>query len=607
MKKKLLYVILLIASISIITSCGPGDNKGTNTKGGNKVDLIVHNATVYTVDNKFSKAEAFAIRDGKFVAVGTSKEILGKYTSQNKLDLQGKPVYPGFFDAHCHFYRYGLGLRQVDLVGTSSFAEIVNKLVAFRKQNPDQPWLMGRGWDQNDWQVKEFPNKDTLDQLFPDVPVFLTRVDGHAALVNQKAFDLAGVKAGDKIDGGLVETKNGGLTGILVDNATDLVNTKIPEATRAEQEKALLDAQKNCFAVGLTSVVDAGLSRNTIELIDEMQKAEQLKMRVYAMVSATKADLDYYLAKGKIKTDRLNVRSVKVYADGALGSRGACLLHPYYDKADQQGFLLSSPKKLDSLVKVISNKGFQINTHCIGDSANRLLLDIYGKYLKGENDLRWRIEHAQVVSFADMEKFAQFKVIPSVQPTHGTSDMYWADERLGPERVKTAYAFKDLLKKGGLLAIGSDFPVEHINPMYGFHAGVARQDAKNYPKGGFQVENAISREEALKGMTIWAAFSSFEENEKGSIEVGKMADFVVTAKDLMTAPKIELRNLKVTHTFVAGEKVFELQENQKLSEKLELKGERRLKAKFKKQYLKRFLASRKRKNKSKTTLKTQYQ
>ena len=457
---------------------------------------------------------------------------------------------------------------------------------------------MGRGWDQNDWEVKEFPTKDTLDKLFPDVPIFLTRVDGHAALVNQKAFDLAGVKAGDNINGGLVEVKNGKLTGILVDNATDLVSAKIPGATKAEQEKALLDAQKNCFAVGLTSVVDAGLSRNTIELIDEMQKAKRLKMRIYAMVSATKADLDYYLAKGKIKTDFLNVRSVKVYADGALGSRGACLLHAYHDKPDQQGFLLSSPQKLDSLVKVISDKGFQINTHCIGDSANRLLLDIYGKYLKGDNDLRWRIEHAQVVSKPDMEKFAQYKIIPSVQPTHGTSDMYWADERLGPERVKTAYAFKDLLKQGKLLAIGSDFPVEHINPLYGFHAGVARQDAKNYPKGGFQMENAISREEALKGMTIWAAFSSFEENEKGSIEVGKMADFVVTAKDLMTAPKTELRNLKVTHTFVAGEKVFELKANQALSDKLEMKGEKRLVAKAKKQWLKTFLASKKRNKKS---------
>ncbi|HAS41501.1 MAG TPA: amidohydrolase [Microscillaceae bacterium] len=558
MKKYLQTITLLVLLIVVITSCGSGDNNTANTDGGDKADLIVHNAMVYTVDNKFSKAEAFAIKDGKFVAVGSSQEILGKYTSQNVLDLKGQPVYPGFFDAHCHFYRYGLGLRQVDLVGTTSYADIVAKLVAFRKENPDQPWLMGRGWDQNDWEVKEFPTKDTLDKLFPDVPVFLTRVDGHAALVNQKAFDLAGVKAGDKIDGGLIVTKNGQLTGVLVDNATDLVNVKIPTATKAEQEKALLDAQKNCFAVGLTSVVDAGLSRSTIELIDEMQKAKQLKMRVYAMVSATKADLDYYLVKGKTKTDYLNVRSVKVYADGALGSRGACLLHAYHDKPDQQGFLLSSPEKLDSLVKVISEKGFQINTHCIGDSANRLLLDIYGKYLKGGNDLRWRIEHAQVVSKTDMEKFAQYKVIPSVQPTHGTSDMYWAMKRLGPLRVKTAYAFNDLLKKGGLLAIGSDFPVEDINPMYGFHAGVARQDAKNYPKEGFQMENAISREAALKGMTIWAAFSNFEENEKGSIEVGKMADFVVTAKDLMTAPKTELRDLKVTHTFVGGEKVYEM-------------------------------------------------
>ncbi|WP_299459148.1 amidohydrolase [uncultured Microscilla sp.] len=553
MKKHLFAFIPLL--FILLNACG-SKTQEHDTSETKEVDLIVHNAKVYTVDSTFSQAEAFAVKNGQFVAVGSSKDILTKYTAKKKIDLQKKPVYPGFFDAHCHFYRYGLGLREVNLVGTASFAEIVAKLQTFRKQNPAQAWLAGRGWDQNDWDLKEFPSKDTLDKLFPDVPVFLTRVDGHAALANQKALDLAGVKNGVKVDGGIVETKNGELTGILIDNAIQLVRKAIPEASKAEQTTALLNAQKQCFAVGLTSVVDAGLNRSNIELINELQQAKQLKMRVYAMVSATKADLDYYLTKGKIKTDYLHVRSVKVYADGALGSRGACLLHPYHDKPEEQGFLLSSPQTLDSLVQRIAAKGFQVNTHCIGDSANRLLLDIYAKYLKGNNDLRWRIEHAQVVNKADLKKFAEFSIIPSVQPTHGTSDMYWADERLGNEKIKTAYAYKDLLKQGRLLAIGSDFPVEHINPLYGFHAGVARQDAKNFPEGGFQMENAISRKQALKGMTIWAAFSSFEENEKGSIEPGKMADFVVTEKDLMTAPKTELRQLKVLRTFVGGEQVY---------------------------------------------------
>lgn len=552
--KKQLHIFTVLLAVILFNACG--GTKKDNTNNSHEVDLIVHNALVYTVDSTFSKAEAFAVKEGKFVAVGSSKDILEKYKAKEKIDMQKKPVYPGFFDAHCHFFGYGLTLRQVNLRGTTSYNDIVAKLIEFRKQNPNQPWIRGRGWDQNDWEVKEFPTKDTLDKLFPDVPVFLRRVDGHAALANQKAFDLAGVKAGTKVSGGVVETKNGKLTGILVDNAMPLVGKKIPNATKEERENALLAAQKNCFAVGLTNVTDAGLDQHVIEDIDELQKAKKLKMRVYAMVSASKKNLDYYLAKGKIKTDYLSVRSVKVYADGALGSRGACLLHPYHDKPGKQGFLLSSPQQLDSLVKAIAAKGFQINTHCIGDSANRLLLDIYGKYLKGENDLRWRIEHAQVVSKPDLEKFAKFSIIPSVQPTHGTSDMYWADERLGKERVKTAYAYKDLLQKGKLLAIGSDFPVEQINPLYGFHAGVVRQDAKNFPEGGFQMENAISRKEALKGMTIWAAFSNFEENEKGSIEVGKFADFVVVEKDLMTAPKTALRNLKVLKTFVGGEKVF---------------------------------------------------
>ena len=349
---------------------------------------------------------------------------------------------------------------------------------------------------------------------------------------------------------------NGEPTGILVDNAMDLIGRYIPTKTRIDQVEALIMAQQNCFEVGLTGVVDAGLDLNTIQLIDSLNKSGELKMRLYAMVAPSEESIDYFQENGKIKTDYLNVRSFKVYGDGALGSRGAHLIKDYSDDPGNSGFLLETVENYDELARTIYDMGFQMNTHCIGDKTDRIILDIYGKYLPEGNDLRWKIEHAQVVSDEDMPKFGKYNVIPSVQPTHATSDMYWAAERLGEERVRTAYAFKDLLDQNGYIALGSDFPVEDINPMYGFHAAVARQDSENWPEGGWQPENKLSREEALRGMTIWAAYSNFEENEKGSIEVGKFADFIFTEKDMMKAPESELRNLKVTATYLNGSKVY---------------------------------------------------
>ncbi|WP_305952944.1 amidohydrolase [Emticicia oligotrophica] len=518
-------------------------------------ELIVHNAVVYTVDNQFAKAEAFAIKGGKFLETGTSKDILAKYTAKQKIDAKGKPVFPGLYDPHSHFLGLGQMLSQCDLVDTKSYSEIIERLQKFEAQHKGDRWLIGRGWDQNDWDVKVFPTKELLDKAFPNKPVFLTRIDGHAAVVNSKAIELAKISPASKVNGGDVEVMDGQLTGILVDNAMGLVRRVIPQATEADKRKMLLAAQKECFKLGLTSVSDAGLNQDDIDLIDKMNKEGSLKIRNYVMVSLGIRNLDYFIKKGIYKTDRLNVRSFKLYADGALGSRGACLLKPYSDEPSKTGFLLLSAAELERSLTQIYNSGFQANTHCIGDSANRLILDIYGKLLKTKNDRRWRIEHAQVVDKQDVPKFGKYSIIPSIQATHATSDMYWADERLGDVRVKTAYAFQDLLKQNGFLANGSDFPVEFVNPLYGFHSAVARQDAKNFPEGGFQMENALTREQALKAMTIWSAYANFEEKERGSIEVGKMADFVILEDDLMLAPKEKLRNVKVLNTFVGGEKV----------------------------------------------------
>ncbi|QJX48120.1 amidohydrolase [Hymenobacter taeanensis] len=543
----------LLALLPLLGSVG-----GCQTTSRQAADLIVYNATVYTVDSAFSKAQAFAVQDGRFVGVGSADDIRSKFQAKKEVDAQGQFVYPGFYDAHCHFYRYALGLRDADLVGTESWGAVVQKLQTQRQQYPQAAWITGRGWDQNDWPGKQFPTKDTLDALFPNTPVFIVRVDGHAALVNQKALDLAGVTKNTPISGGTItKDARGNLTGLLVDNAVRLVSGKIPEPTAAEADAALLAAQKNCVAVGLTSLADAGLDKANVDRLDALQQQGKLKLRLYTMLAPTKENLDFYLKNGPIFKDRLTVCSFKVYADGALGSRGACLLHPYTDKPQETGFLLSSIADYRKLAQQLAASKFQMNTHAIGDSSNRLLLDIYGEALKGQKDRRWRIEHAQVVSKADVPKFGQYGIVPSVQPTHATSDMYWAGERLGQERLKTAYAFNDLRKQYGQVAIGSDFPVEDINPLYGFHSAVARQDAKNYPAGGFQMENALSRPDALRGMTTWAAHAAFEDKQKGSIRPGMAADFVVLGIDLLEASKEKLRNAKVQQTWIAGEQVFQ--------------------------------------------------
>ena len=521
------------------------------------VDLLVTNATVYTVDSAFAKAEAFAVRNGKFVAVGTAAELKAKYQATQEVDAGHKFIYPGFYDAHCHFYRYALALPSADLVGTNSWKEVIQKLQENRKKYPQAAWLTGRGWDQNDWPGKQFPTKDTLDLLFPDVPVLLIRVDDHAALVNQKALDLAGVTARTPISGGTIaRDAQGRLTGLLVDNATRLVSSKIADPAPAEAAQLLLQAQQNCLAVGLTSLADAGLDKADIDQLAALQQQKKLKLRLYAMLNPTPANRAYYLKNGPVLTDQLTVNSFKVYADGALGSRGACLVKPYADKPKETGFLLSTVKEYRALAKELAASKFQMNTHAIGDSANRIILNIYGEALRGQKDRRWRIEHAQVITPADMGKFGQFDIVPSVQPTHATSDMYWAGERLGAARLKTAYAYAELLKQYGQLALGSDFPVENINPLFGFHSAVARQDAKNFPTAGFQMENAISRPDALRGMTTWAAHAAFEEKRKGQIKPGMLADFVVLDTDLLTAPKEKLRGAKVLQTWIGGEKLF---------------------------------------------------
>jgi predicted amidohydrolase YtcJ len=519
-------------------------------------DMLVKNAMVYTVDSSFTTANAFVVNAGKIIAVGSADTLEQKYIAREVIDAGGKTVYPGFIDAHSHFYSYGLSLQEVKLENTKSWQEIVDSVNAYSRKNPEG-WIIGRGWDQNKWKIKDFPNKAKLDSIFPVRPVMLTRIDGHAILVNQAALNIAGIKPGQIIPGGKIETINGKLTGLLVDNAVGLVRRKIPAPTDPVIQSAFLDAQSNCFAVGLTTVEDCGLPYTMVNTIAQLQHKGALKMRMYVMLSDSPDNYDYLFKRGVYKTPGLDVRSFKMYADGALGSRGACLLQPYSDQKNWRGFLLSSQQHFMDVAKKLVGKGFQLCTHAIGDSANRVILKIYASVLKGKNDRRWRIEHAQVLSPDDIKLFGEYSIIPSVQPTHATSDMYWAGTRLGKKRLKSSYAYKQLLEQNGWLPLGTDFPVENINPMYTFYAAVERKDLKGYPKSGFQPENALTREQALRGITIWAAKANFEEKEKGSIEPGKYADFVILDNDIMKIDGAALPNVKVLKTYINGEKVYE--------------------------------------------------
>ena len=516
-----------------------------------QVDLIVTNASIYTVDSNFSKAEAFAIKDGEFIAVGSSLEITTKYTSKETIDAQGETIVPGLIDAHCHFYRMGLQQQKVSLEGTKSYDEVLERLVAFQKEK-NLSFITGRGWDQNDWEVKEFPTKEKLDVLFPDTPIAIRRIDGHALLVNQAAIDLSNVTKNTPVSGGEIIVKNGKMTGVFIDAAMDFI--QVPAPDKQASIKGLIAAQKIAFSYGLTTVDDAGLGQSTIELIDSLQQENELKIRIYAMVSATQKNLDYYTNKGIIKTDRLHVRSFKVYGDGALGSRGAAMRESYSDRSNHFGALIFNPERYREMAKQIAASEYQMNTHAIGDSANTWILRTYKEFLKGKQNKRWRIEHAQIITPEDFTLFEN--VFPSIQPTHATSDMYWAEDRIGKERMKGAYAFKDLLNIYGKVALGTDFPVEQVNPFLTFYAAAIRKDTDGYPEDGFQIENVLTREETLKGMTIWAAYSNFEENEKGSIEVGKLADFTMLNQDIMTIDGAKISTTKATATYINGEKVY---------------------------------------------------
>ena len=521
-----------------------------------EVDTIIHNATVYTVNGEFNIYEALAIDSGIIVAVGPEHEIMNAYQSAQTIDAKGRPIYPGFIDAHSHFLGYGLQLQRLNLVGTKSFEEVLDRVQQFIKDHDDE-WITGRGWDQNDWEVKEFPSNVALDSLFPDRKIVLKRIDGHAILATSNVFELAGINDQSTVPGGrYLLNKKGLLQGIAIDEGMTAIKDVIPEPSLEQKNRALIDAEKQCFEVGLTTVTDAGLDQYEINLISAMQSDGELKMRVYAMYSAADSILDR-VNELPLKTDRLNASSIKVYADGALGSRGAALLEDYTDDHGNSGLIITPADSVYKWAQVCKLNDFQFNVHCIGDRANRIVLEAMSKTLGGTNDRRWRIEHAQVMNDADLSTFGEFNILPSMQPTHATSDMYWAEERLGEDRMKYAYAMKTLKNQNGLIALGTDFPVEDISPIKTYYASVARKDSEGYPDGGFKMTEGLTREETLKGITIWAAIASFEDENRGSIEVGKFADLVLLDRDIMTCEEDDILSTEILQTWNGGELVYE--------------------------------------------------
>jgi predicted amidohydrolase YtcJ len=528
-------------------------------------DLLVTNARIYTVDDAHPVVSAMAVRDGKVSFTGSLREAMAlRGPSTRVIDAGGRTVIPGMVDAHAHLLGLGQSLRTVNLVGTKSYDEVVARVVARARDVPAGQWILGRGWDQNQWGDTRFPTHEALSRALPNNPVYLTRVDGHAGLANAAAMRAAGITAAtaDPSGGRIERTATREPTGVFVDNAQGLMGRAIPAPSREETRSALRAAITESHRWGLVGVHDAGESRGTIDLMEEMAKAGELPFRLYVMISDDSAALVHYLARGPqsaLYGDHLWIRAIKLYADGALGSRGAALLEPYSDDPNNRGLLVSAPAHIQEVASRALRAGFQVNTHAIGDRGNRVVLDAYDSALKANPtaDHRFRVEHAQILNHDDIPRFAELGVIPSMQAVHQTSDMYWAGSRLGLGRLLGAYAWRSLLNTGVVVPNGSDFPVEAVNPLLSFHSAVSRQDAENWPAAGWMPEQRMTREEALRSMTIWPAYAAFQESMMGSLSPGKLADFVILDRDIMTVPERDILGTNVVATYIGGRAVYE--------------------------------------------------
>lgn len=535
-------------------------------------EVIYFNGNVYTSGSP-EIVSAFVVADGKFIDIGESEEILKKYDHiKERVDLNGKTVVPGFIDAHGHLIDFGVDETNAKLESCRSMEDVLNALEPFYlKCKEENKWLIGVGWDQFYFPDKKFPTAKDLDERFPDVPISLDRIDYHAVWVNSCALKIIGELPSKDPDGGkIVRDEDGNPTGIFIDNAMEIVDAHIPNKTLDELYSALQLATRICNSYGLTSVHYPGVSKDHIEVIKQSIKKDELNIRVYAMLKDDKdIDIDEWCKNGLLinynDSYKFTLRSVKIFMDGALGSRGAALIEPYSDDPNEKGLVLLDESYYKERTKKWINGGFQVCTHAIGDRANRIVVEVYDEVIhelnKENEDLRLRVEHAQIVHKDDFAKFKKNNIIASVEPTHGTSDMRYAEKRLGPERILGAYAWKTFLNNGVKLALGSDFPVESPNPLLGFYAAITRKDLEGYPEGGWYPEERLTREEALKGFTIDAAYAAFEETLLGSIEPNKLADFVILSDDIMKIDEKLIPKVKVLKTYVGGRKVFDINDS----------------------------------------------
>ncbi len=531
-----------------------------------RAEMIVINARIYTADDAQPLAEAMAISAGRLQFVGSAVEAMAlRGPATTMIDAGGRTIIPGMTDAHAHLYQLGNVLRQVDLVGTRSYEEVIARVVAKAATLPKGTPVIGRGWDQNDWSDTRFPTNTALSAATPDHPVILTRVDGHAVLANAVAVAKAAITAAtkDPEGGRIVRDAAGAATGVFVDNAQRLMVPAERGGAPPVPREVLRNAVREANRWGLTGVHDMGVSPSVVGTYEAAAQAGELTLRAYVLLSGDSVSVAYAMAKGPrsaLFDGRLWVRCIKLYGDGALGSRGAALLDPYADDAQNNGLLVMQPAYIRGVTEQALRSGWQVATHAIGDRANRLVLDAYEAALKAvpTADHRLRIEHAQIIHHDDIPRFAALGVIPSMQASHQTSDMYWAASRLGTERLRGAYAWRSLLNAGSIIPNGSDFPVELVNPLISFHAAIARQDASDFPAGGWLPEQRMTREEALRSMTIWPAKAAFQEQVLGSLTTGKYADFVLLDQDIMrVAPELVLQT-RVLQTWVGGAKVYEV-------------------------------------------------
>ena len=549
---------IALASVAASSSLSHAQNQP-------KADLIVVNANVYTVDDARPRASAFAVRAGKIVFVGSDREARFLGGSATKVvDAGGRTVIPGMVDAHAHLLGLGNSLRNVQLAGSKTYDEVIAKVVERAKTAKPGEWILGRGWDQNLWPDKKFPTHEALSRAVPNNPVVLTRIDGHALLANEMALKAASITPAtrDPSGGRIERNTDGSPTGVFVDNAEDLIERVVPELTRDQTRAAILAAIAEANKWGLIGIHDAGASRETIDIYESLAREGRYNLRNYVLISGDTANVRHYLNIGPrsaLYDGHIWVRAIKLYSDGALGSRGAALLAPYSDDPGNTGLLVTPPAQIQAIATRALRRGFQVGVHAIGDRGNRVVLDAYDAALKAVPvaDHRFRIEHAQVVSLDDIPRFAKMGVIPSMQPSHQTSDMRWAEDRVGPQRIKGAYAWRSLLNTGVVIPSGSDFPVEEVNPLISFHSAVSRQDASGWPPGGWYPDQVMTRDEALKAMTIWPAYAAFQEKTMGSISPGKYADFVILDRDVMTVPASDILGTHVLSTWIAGKAVYE--------------------------------------------------